>query len=235
MQGAVSLRPAVIGALPARARAAAWAILPTAALLTLNGFYLGAAFRASEALFWLLDLLQFVLVPLASVWALGRLAGVRPRHYGLGALRGGDGPFMAAATYVLVVVAYVFGYGLAKILALMLPWEWPATAFFYTRAIPTDPLAALVVLVYLSLTAAFVEEIMYRGLPALVFPPSIYPLVSGAAFALIHWEGGTREVVATFLLGTVLASLYLRIRNLWPFVAAHAVTDMLAFTGTYGY
>lgn len=219
----------------AAARVVAWAVLPTAALLTLNGFYLGAAFRASEALFWLLDLLQFVLVPLVSVWALSRLSGVRPRHYGLGPLAGEDGPAMAVATYALVIGVYVYGYGLAKILALMLPWEWPATAFFYTRAIPTHPGGALAVLAYLSLTAAFVEEIMYRGLPALALRPDVYPLVSGAAFAVIHWESGTREVLATFMLGVVLAALYLRIRNLWPFVAGHAVTDMLAFTGTYSY
>ncbi len=55
------------------------------------------------------------------------------------------------------------------------------------------------------------------------------------ALALIHWESGSRELVATFLLGVVLGALYLRLRNLWPFVAGHTVTDMLAFTGTYAY
>jgi hypothetical protein len=66
-------------------------------------------------------------------------------------------------------------------------------------------------------------------------PARVYPALSAAAFALIHWESGSREVIATFLLGVVLAALYLRIRNLWPFVAGHAITDMLTFTGTYAY
>jgi hypothetical protein len=66
-------------------------------------------------------------------------------------------------------------------------------------------------------------------------PARVYPALSAAAFALIHWESGSREVIATFLLGVVLAALYLRIRNLWPFVAGHEITDMLTFTGTYAY
>ena len=218
-----------------RRKAAAWAILPTAALLTLNGAYLGAAFRAGAPLFWLLDLLQFVLVPLASVWALWRFAGVRPRDYGLGSLTGGRDAATALATYALVIVVFVYGYGLARILALFVPWEWPATALIYSQVIPRNPAGALAVMMYFSLTEAFVEEAVYRGLPARFLPDSVYPLLSAAAFALIHWENGAREVVAMFLLGVVLGVLYLRIRNLWPFVAGHAVTDMLSFGGTYAY
>ena len=112
-------------------------------MLTLNGFYLSDAFRTSRALFWLLDALQFVVVPAVS-------------------LRRGD---------------------------------------------------------------------RFRGLPAIFLRARVYPALSAAAFALIHWESGSREVIATFLLGVVSAALSLRIRNLWPFVAGHAITDMLTFTG----
>jgi hypothetical protein len=63
-------------------------VLPTAALLALNGLYTGAAHRAGEELFWSLDVLQFVLVPLASVWALARFGGLRPCDYGLGPIAG---------------------------------------------------------------------------------------------------------------------------------------------------
>jgi membrane protease YdiL (CAAX protease family) len=216
-------------------RAAAWAFLPTAALLTLNGLYLGTAWRVSRPLFWSLDLVQFVLVPLVSLWALQRFAGVRPADYGLGPLLGKQGRLFGLAAYPLVAGACVIGYGFARLLTLFIPWEWPASAFVYSHAIPLHPGGALAVLLYLSLTAGFVEEIVYRGLPALFLSARAYPLASAAAFALIHWESGTRELVATFLVGVVLAVLYLRIRNLWPFVVGHALTDMLAFTGTYAY
>jgi membrane protease YdiL (CAAX protease family) len=216
-----------------RAQVAAWAALPTAALLTLNGFYLGDAYRASPRLFWLLDVLQFVLVPAASVWALARFAGVAPRDYGLGALTGGQRPAAALAIYALVVFAYVFGYGVARLLAFFVGWEWHASGFDYSQAAPRNALGALLVLLYLSLSAGVVEEIVFRGLPALFLPPRLYPLLSAAAFGLIHWESGGRVVIATFLVGVVLAALYLRVRNLWPFVAGHAITDMLAFTGNY--
>ncbi|HEX6317250.1 MAG TPA: CPBP family intramembrane glutamic endopeptidase [Burkholderiales bacterium] len=210
-------------------------MLPTAALLALNGLYLGAAFRASVPLFWFLDLAHFVLVPIASVWALWRFAGVRPPDYGLGPLAGRQPGAAALAVYALVVAAFAYGYGFARILALFVPWEWPATGFLYSQAFPQHAAGGLALLAYLSLTEALAEEIVFRGLPALWLRAHVYPLASAAAFAAIHWESGTREVVATFLLGVVLAALYLRVRNLWPFVTGHAVTDILAFTGTYTY
>lgn len=217
------------------ARAAALAAAPTAALLTLNGFYLGAAYRAGPALFWLLDALQFAIVPAVSVWALARFAGVYPRDYGLESLTGPHGALFALPMYALVVAACVLGYGAGRILALFVAVEWSATGFDYTQAIPRTPLAGLLVLLYLSLSAGLVEEIVFRGLPALCLPAHAYPIVSAAAFAAIHWESGSRVVLAAFFLGVVLAALYLWLRNLWPFVAGHAVSDMLAFTGTYAY
>lgn len=210
-------------------------MLPTAALLALNGLYLGAAFRASVPLFWFLDLAQFVLVPLASLWALSRFAGVRPRDYGLGPLAGAQPGWVALLAYAGVIATFAYGYGLARILALFVPWDWPATAFVYVQAFPNHAAASLALLAYLSVSEALAEEVVFRGLPALWLRARAYPLASAAAFAAIHWESGTREVVATFLLGVLLAALYLRTRNLWPFVAGHAVTDMLAFSGAYSY
>lgn len=180
-------------------------------------------------------MLQFVVVPAASVWALWRFGGVRPRDYGLGPLVARRDQFRTIATYALVMAVFVSGYGFARILTLYVPWEWPSSAFLYSQAIPRSTPVALAVLAYLSLSGALVEEVIYRGLPALCLPRGLYPLVSAGAFALIHWDIGTREVLATFLLGLALAALYARLRNLWPFVAGHAVTDMLAFTGYYAY
>ena len=217
------------------ARAAALAAAPTAALLTLNGFYLGAAYRASPALFWLLDALQFAVVPAVSLWALARFAGVRPRDYGLGPLTGAHGPLAALPVYALVVAVCVLGYGAGRILTLFIAVEWSATGFDYRQAIPRSLVASVLVLLYLSLSAGLVEEIVFRALPALCLPAHLYPVVSAAAFAAIHWESGSRVVVTAFALGLVLAGLYLWLRNLWPFVAGHALTYMLAFTGAYAY
>ncbi len=173
------------------ARAAAWAAVPTAALLTLNGFYLGDAYRTSPALFWLLDAVQFVAVPAASFWALARFAGVRPAR-------------------------------------LSMRWSWrpacsatpqPGSARFSCRGN--------------GRRRASITCRRFRG--ARSPGCSCFSIFRSVALALIHWESGSRELVATFLLGVVLGALYLRLRNLWPFVAGHTVTDMLAFTGTYAY
>jgi len=217
-------------------------MLPTATLLTANGLYLGSAFRTNPSLFWILDLTQFVFVPLLSIWALWRFGRVRPQDYGLGRLVDDEDLLSAIALYSFVISVFAFGYGTAKFLAIFVPWGWPPSGFSYSDAFPSGPVASLAVLAYVSLSAAFVEEIIYRGLPAAYLSARmalprlklLYPLISALAFALIHWENGSREFVATFLLGIVLAALYIRIRNLWPFVVGHAVTDMLAFTGYYG-
>ena len=153
---------------------AAWAVLPTAALLELNGLYTGAAHRAGEGLFWSLDALQFVLVPLASVWALARFGGVRPRDYGLGPIAGGQSGPAALLTYALLIVVFAYGYALARILALFVPQKPPLPAaeegkgvLAGVRFVLRDRL--LTTLACTSLLANAFGQMLSAGLPVLAF------------------------------------------------------------------
>ncbi len=199
-------------------------------LLTLNGLYLGAAHRASPALFWTLDVSQFVLVPLLSLWALWSFAGITPRDYGLSRLLGNE----SRRLYALALLVSIFGYGAASAAAKFVPELWGSSGFSYVDALPLNPAGALLVLAYLCFSAALVEEIVFRALPLLFLSARSYPLVSALAFCAIHWENGSRELLATFLFGLAVAILYARLKNLWPFVIGHALADVLAFTGYYG-
>jgi membrane protease YdiL (CAAX protease family) len=222
--------------------AAGLATLPTAALLLFNGLYLAAAYRTDSRLFWALDIVQFVIVPATSCWLLWRLAGVPPSRYGLGRIAAERQRLKALLIYAAVVAAFAFGYPIARALALFAPWLWSGSSFSYQMAIPLGAGAALATVAYLAFSAGLAEEVVFRGLPALYLgarlPPAAFPRIyaaaSAALFAAIHWEQGSRELLATFLVGLGAAWLYLKIRNLWPFVFGHAYADVLAFSGYYG-
>lgn len=214
-------------------------IFPTVALLLANGFYLLPAYRLSPALFWSLDLAQFVMVPLLSVWGLSRIGAV-PSAYGFRAILQREKRIDDIVTFVIVVAAfyyfYRFGQVVSQILIPHISW-WPWYESVYGLAMPKHGFASLAVLAYLAVTAGLVEETFFRALPALalrqVLAPSTfriaYPLLTAPVFALIHWENGPYEVGATFVLGLVVAWLYMRIGNIWPFVLGHAITDIVEF------
>jgi membrane protease YdiL (CAAX protease family) len=226
-----------------QARAAGLAALPAAALGIANGWYLEAVYRYSAPLFWTLDLLHFMVVPAVCCWLLWKNAGVAPSRYGLGRIATQRGALRELLAYAGVAVAFVAGYGLLHNLAAAFsPLLWSGSAFSYQRAIPAGGAVATATLLYLALSAGLSEELVYRGLPALYLEsrlaPSafarVYPLASAAVFAAIHWEQGSQELFATFLFGLMAAWLYMKVRNLWPLVFAHALTDLLAFSGYYG-
>jgi membrane protease YdiL (CAAX protease family) len=224
----VQLLPALT---PNQTRAIALAAAPTVALLTLNGLYLASALQTSVSLFWALDLLQFLVVPGASVWALWRV-GVRPADYGLGPLATRPRDLVA---YALVAAVFCIVNGAASAASPYVALAWGSGESLYPYAVPVEPNLAIIALLYFCLSAAFVEEIVFRGLLRLALPPRLFVPVSGLAFALIHWENGSWQTAVMLVLGFALAFLYSRIRNLWPFVFGHALTDMLDFAGFFAF
>ena len=53
---------------------------------------------------------------------------------------------------------------------------------------------------------------------------------SSFLFAAAHWENGPHEVVATFAYGVAASLFYLKLRDLRPLVAAHALIDIWNFS-----
>jgi membrane protease YdiL (CAAX protease family) len=108
--------------------------------------------------------------------------------------------------------------------------------FSYETGIPDGVLRAPVV-VYFAVTAGFVEEVAFRGLPLAALGPArhesaasaAYVLIGSMLFALIHWEGGAAEVAAGFVYALVAAALSLRLATLWPLVIAHVAVDLVEF------
>jgi membrane protease YdiL (CAAX protease family) len=201
----------------------------------LNGLYKETLNVLSPPAFWAVDVLRFVIVPVAVVAALWRYGNTSPKEYGLGSRFGGMPPKkLFALTCVIALVLYLV-YVPVNWVGRQL-W-WPQTpSFTYHDVIPEALAPRVLVVIYFSLTAAFVEEIAYRGLPWLYVSrhfrsPSVwwYALVSSFFFGLIHYENGFHEVVATFVFGLVACHIYVKLRNLWPLVGAHLIIDLLTF------
>jgi membrane protease YdiL (CAAX protease family) len=213
------------------------AMFPVAAMALLNGFYKQALVDQGLAWYWAADVAQFVLAPLACAWLLLRPAGVGAAELGL-ALKpdrfgaGGIGAGTIAFTAALLVAA-----------------TWPV--FVYTRitlwqygdvsaldaAMPAAGLSRLLVALYMAVSAALVEEVVFRALPWLYLQQAVGPRwgrtlylwFGPLLFALCHAEQGPGGMIAAWWFGLVAARFYLKLRSLWPAVLAHFAVDLLMF------
>lgn len=214
----------------------ALAMFPSIALGLLNGLYLEPLAHRGSAWFWAADAGQFVVVPVFSAWLLFR-SGVRPADVGLG--RPGPGTRLPVAIGVCLVVLAAYWFAYVWVDRIIQPFLGAfASPFGYETMLPDGPALCLAVVLYLSATAAIVEEVVFRGLPWLYLSrwvpmqwrTTVYVSVTSLLFAVIHIEQGPHGLVSTFSLGLVAGLLYARIRNLWPFVLAHFVLDVYSFS-----
>ena len=102
--------------------------------------------------------------------------------------------------------------------------------FSYRSVIPESLALKSLVIVYFAFTAGFVEEVLFRGLLySIISNPVYYIIVSSTTFSLIHWESGLSNVLATFVIGGIMAYIYFKLKNLWPLIIAHVCMDLTWF------
>lgn len=184
--------------------------------------------------YWGFELAIWIAVPLWVLSATLRLPGCRfadlgfhtvlPRFRGL--------PAVAAASLIFAPICY-FLYDTA---VDIFESAFPGGGFFgYESVIPETGLPRYAVIAYLASSAGFVEEFLYRGLlyrAMLEFhrPEVLFVIVSPLLFSLVHWESGAANLFATWVFGLFMAGAYLALRNLWPLIAGHVLTDLLWFS-----
>lgn len=215
------------------------AILPSFALGMLNQFYLESAYRHSQALFYLADSVQFVAVPLLTWFLVLRPAKIWPKDFGLRLPIFGARPLESVFLFLFVALLLWIAYEPINAIAYRYLWR-EAGIFGYGTAIPKSfPLNAVAVL-YFSLTAALVEEVVFRGLAWNYFSTALpdiwqkpaYIIISSVLFAAVHCEQGPHGMIAAFSFGLAAAALYVSLKNLWPLVFGHFVGDVIAFWPT---
>jgi membrane protease YdiL (CAAX protease family) len=206
--------------------------MPFLAVNLLDGFT-KAALATSPTLFWTYDVTKWVLLPAVTLFAMRVWCGARAADFGLH----GPGPCWSPAQLsglCALFTALAMSYFAFRSLAA--PFFTSNPSFELEELLP-EGAARLPAVLYLCATAAVVEELFYRGvlleamapLGAGVGPAIVYVVVSSTLFGLSHFESSAAEVLATGLYGVVAAVFALRVRNLWPLIAGHFVTDFVAF------
>lgn len=205
--------------------------LPFVAVNLLDGFT-KPALASDPTLFWSYDFTKWVLLPAASLFAMRVWCGSGLGDFGLRAAKPGRELAILSGLTVLYT-ALSMSYFAFQMLAQR--WLPSAASFELSELLPAGP-ARILVLAYLSATAACVEEFYYRGVLLETIAPArsglvraaAYTVVSSALFGASHFESGTSEVLAAALYGVVAALFALRVRNLWPLIVGHFATDLVA-------
>ena len=207
-------------------------IWPVLAWGLVSGFYL-KELSANSTLFWLHDFIGWILLPVACLVFIFRYYNVRPHHYGLPSLRHQQidaRVFIKLGIAILVFLTFIP----IEIMSLHI-FPVSPLAFSYGDMMPKGASGKPAAL-YLAVTAAFVEEIFYRGLLKRVIIGNaetlvrygMYVVFSAILFGLNHWGQGLFKVVATTYLGIVASLIYLRFRNLWFLIGGHVFLNLLA-------
>ena len=200
----------------------------------LNGYYIGGL-SDTPWLYWTVDILSWIVLPLAILYYMKCQYGFGLRDYGIEIFSDPqrNRETMAWSLMATLLLA-IYYFGLAWLMKLFFPAE-PGSGN-YGSMVPEGALRLTVVL-YLAATAAIFEEIFFRGVLRRVifvhFNESVAMLVyvigSSTLFGLVHWENGTAEVLTTMVTGMVSCFLYLRFNNLVPLIVAHFLIDVAVF------
>jgi membrane protease YdiL (CAAX protease family) len=210
-------------------------ILVVIAMFLGGNFFRRDIYALSPPLYWIFDFLKFVVVPTGAAVVLARRYAILPKHYGLRweASREDWGHFLGLTIFLALILNLV--YYTTQQAALLVFRPEPITGFY--NDINPRGLLRVPVTLYLAVTAGIVEEVVFRGLPLLYLehrypnavPRRTYLFGTALCFGLIHWPNGPHEFVATFVFGLLAAAIYLRLRDLWPLVAAHILIDVYNF------
>jgi hypothetical protein len=214
----------------------ALASFPFVAMALLNAIYLEDLCRSSVVWFWIVDGIQFLLVPGAAVFFLVKAGSIFPRDYGFKPFGPDMSVFKIIGLCLLMCVVFWLAYFPVINTAYYYFWLF-ANHFGYSLLVPEPFLPKIGVVLYLSGTAALVEEAVFRGLPWYYFslirpnqrPILVYILLTSILFSAIHYEQGPHGMIAAFSLGIVSALFYVKIQNLWPLVIGHFIMDIISF------
>jgi membrane protease YdiL (CAAX protease family) len=199
--------------------------------LFVNGFH-NPLLIDKTWLFWILDIFNYIVVPIGVAVFLFSRSGLRAHHIGL------YWPKCTAEWIKLIIhtvgfslTYYFIAYHLSKFFSKAYPSQ---TLFRYEWMIPTDFISRLLISFYFALTAGIAEEFYCRGILVKLFSQYgagkfwIVLLVS-SLFAIAHWEGGVKAVLATFFIGAFITTYYTRFKLLFPVIVAHFIYDWIVF------
>jgi uncharacterized protein len=195
-----------------------------------------------------LSVLTLARIPLAGslsvVLALGAMALVLRRDGDGAASVGLARPQRPWRLPAIGLGAALLGYA-AAIAAMLLAtrgFGWPPSDHGRFAAVAGDPAKLAGYLAVAWTTAAFGEEVLFRGFlqsrlramfGATLGAGALAVLVQAAVFGLAHAYQGPTGMLVTATLGAVFGALMLRLRNVWPLVLAHGLVDTASLVAVY--
>ena len=184
--------------------------------------------------FWIIDVSLRIFIPVLCLYALKRIEGIGPSGYGLSlTLRGSriDQYIAICLLCTMLFLVYVIVDGAVRFLTEA------STDSVTTRISPYPD--SIVAVMYFVTVASVMEEIIFRGvLAAALLGPQrwsavLYVAVSAVAFTLAHSVSDPAIIVSHLYFGLVAAVMYVLLRNLWPLIIAHFLTNVVV-TALFG-
>lgn len=191
-------------------------------------------YQYSPIAFWAFVEFFSLVLPLLSALLLWRKLGVVPERYGLriGPRNWIDTIGLGLLCSALFLLAYwptnQIGF------RFLAPEILSSGRWSYANLLQGSELR-VPVLSLLSIQAGVFESIIFVGWPWLLserfskarrFSTS-FVMLTAIAFSLSHYANGMHEVIATLLLGIVVSSLFLKLKDLWPLVIGHTVLNLV--------
>ncbi|NJK91560.1 MAG: CPBP family intramembrane metalloprotease [Blastochloris sp.] len=182
-----------------------------------------------QILLWSQDLLVFVVGPLLFYYTGFRRAWFTWETLGLR-----DRPHLWDWIYSLVLAGQLFIVGWClRLLLLQYQPEWEAFLWF-GYDFPSELPWKWLILIYASLSAGVVEELVFRGtlipwLESRALPRWVAVVLAALVFAGIHWCQGPLQLIQTFVLGLIWGAAFSVSRKLWPLILSHIFLDLFLF------
>lgn len=193
-----------------------------------GGFFHKRLAETQPLLFVAVDVLGWVILPATCLVFLYRSYGLTLHDYGLHRLTLNG----TAGRTALAVIGFLSVVVVQELASYV--WR-PTDSSPSTIEVFSVVVGIKISAIYFLLTAAFVEEIFYRGLLGLVILDAesstasriFYVLIASLIFGFNHWDGGFYKVFVATYFGIVASLVYLKLGSLWPTILGHIAIDAL--------
>lgn len=199
----------------------------------LNGFYNPFLARFPFA-FWIADIIAWLILPATLL-----IVGINKNYISLQdlGLRISNRYLpliLISSIFACPIFYYTYTHSYAYAVSAY-PVNHFKVNFSYHNLIPTTPPLSYVTTAYYSLTAGFIEEVLYRSLLFNLFENTffqriVFLITSSIIFSLVHWEGGVHNLHATLVIGAVAGIIFLITKNIWPCIIGHVFSDLIIYS-----
>lgn len=194
----------------------------------INDIYLIFIQSSNLKLLWSLDIVFFTFIPVVTIIYLYKKkylsseeipfsVPIKLKHILLG--------------FILCLTMYIVDY---SFFGLLLRNSLPG-GLFTGYPFPSDEPYRIITILYASISAGIIEEVIFRGIVITRLSKHIQStfylvIISCLFFALIHWGQGVGKVVDVFIFSIIPTLWFIKTRQLWGNIVYHTSYNLLIFS-----